>query len=563
MKEAIKTRLEDVISELTPDFKGDILIEIPENREYGDYATNVAFVLSKIIRKSPQEIAENLVAELNNEPLSLRETKHMFGKIEAKNGFINFFLSYQYLYIELGKILRKKNKYGTSKNKKSQKIHIDFISANPTGPLTMGNGRGGFYGDALANILETQGNKVFREYYVNDRGEQILTLGRSVKLAQSKSDRNSSISQTIPAAASSVSEITEQENLYKGEYINKLAGKINKKLNESETGQKAAELILKTYIKPALKKAGIKFDAWFSEKLLYPSSPRLQRASKGKIYENIMGDLMRKNLIYEKDGATWFKTTQFGDNEDRVLIKRTGDETYFMSDILYHFDKIKTRKFGKMIDIWGADHHGYAPRLKAALRGLNIPEDNLEIITMQLVRLIKNGKEFKISKRAGNFITLEELIGEVGLDAARFFFLMYSPNTHMDFDITLAKERSQKNPVYYAQYAHARIASILRKVKTKKKGNLELLKETEELNLIRKLIEFPEILEKIAANYEVHHLPRYAMELARGFHNFYEKHRVINEDKNLTAARLSLSTATKIVLANTLNLLGIKAPDKM
>ncbi len=538
MKEAIKIRLGSLISELTPDFKGDILIETPENKENGDYATNVAFVLSKILKKSPQEVAENLVAELN------RQKKSNFSKIETKNGFINFFLSNHYLYIELGKILKNKDKYGFSKNKKPQKVHLDFISANPTGPLTMGNGRGGFYGDALANILETQGNKIFREYYVNDRGEQILTLGRSIKLAQKLS----------------ISEIDNEENLYRGEYINKLAKKISRKLNESETGQKAAKLILKMYLKPAVKKAGIKFDAWFSEKSLY----------KGKNYENIMGDLMRKDFIYEKDGATWFKTTQLGDSEDRVLIKKTGDETYFMSDILYHADKIKIRKFNKAIDIWGADHHGYAPRLKAALKALDIPEDKLRIIVMQLVRLIKNGKEFKISKRAGNFITLEELINEVGLDAARFFFLMYSPNTHMDFDIALAKERSQKNPVYYVQYAHARIASILRKAKLKNFSHLagsriagQLLKEKEELNLIRKLAEFPELLSEISKNYEVHRLPRYALELAREFHNFYEKHRVINEDKNLTAARLSLAAAAKIVLASALNLLGIKSPDKM
>jgi len=558
MKEAIKTRLGSLISELTPDFKGDILIETPENKEHGDYATNVAFVLSKIIRKSPREIAENLAAELN------KQKNSDFSKIEAKNGFINFFLSEKYLYSQLGEILKKKKKYGVSNPSSPRlrraRIHIDFISANPTGPLTMGNGRGGFYGDALANILETQGNKVFREYYVNDRGEQILTLGRSIKLAQgmltsSKLDR----SPTSGDLEVGLQEMSNFDNLYRGEYINKLAGKISKKLNESETGQKAAALILKTYLKPAIKKAGIKFDAWFSEKSLY----------RGTKYGEVMRELMRKDLIYEKDGATWFKTTQLGDSEDRVLIKKSGDETYFMSDILYHADKIKTRKFGKAIDIWGADHHGYAPRLKAALKGLEIPEDKLEIIVMQLVRLIKNGKEFKISKRAGNFITLEELINEVGLDAARFFFLAHSPNTHMDFDLTLAKERSQKNPVYYVQYAHARIASILAKFKNQKSKikitnkNLKLLKETKELNLIRKLAEFPELLSDISKNYEVHRLPRYALELAGGFHNFYEKYRVISEDKKLTAARLSLAAATKIILARTLNLLGIKAPDKM
>ncbi len=547
MKESIKSYIFSAIRKLAPNFEGDVLVEIPENKEYGDFTTNVAFSLSKILKISPREIAKNLTEEL------IGQKNENFSKIEAVNGFVNFFLSEKFLYGELSGILKRKNKYGFFKNKKSVKIHIDFISANPTGPLTMGNGRGGFYGDALVNILETQGNKVFREYYINDRGEQVSALGRSIKLAQ----EGSSIYQTIPSpsANSSVSEISE--NLYKGEYIGELARKIGKNLNESEAGQKATELILKTFIKPAVKKAGIKFDNWFSEKSLY----------HGSDYQKIIKELTQKDLIYEKDGATWLKTTKFGDNEDRVLIKKNSEETYFMSDILYHVNKIKVRKFSKAIDIWGADHHGYAPRLKAALTALDIPENKLKIIISQLARLIKNGKEIKISKRAGNFIALEELIGEVGLDAARFFFLMYSPNTHMDFDLALAKERSQKNPVYYVQYAHARISSILRFAKLKNFKflilNFRFLKEKEELNLIRKLIEFPELLEEISKNYEVHRLPRYAIELAKNFHNFYEKHRVITEDKNLTLARLALVAATKIILANSLRLMGISAPEKM
>ena len=338
-----------------------------------------------------------------------------------------------------------------------------------------------------------------------------------------------------------------------------MAKQIDEDLSAEEAGQKAIELVLKTYIKPILKKLNIKFNVWFSEKTLY---------QKGD-YEKVLSELMKSDWVYEKDGATWMKTSRLGDSEDRVLIKKDGSETYFLSDILYHFDKFKIRKFDKVIDIWGADHHGYAPRLKAAVAVLGIPEDNLEIIITQLARLVKNGEEVKISKRAGVFITLEELIGEVGLDAARFFFLIYSPNTHMDFDMELAKQRSEKNPVYYVQYAHARIASILAKIKNQKSKikiinqNLKLLNNKAELNLIRKLIEYPEILSDIAANYEVHRLPRYVLELAREFHNFYEKCRVITEDKNLTSARLALVVATKIVLANTLNLIGIKAPDKM
>ena len=536
MKELIKTYLLDIIRKLASDFKESVLVEIPENRKYGDYTANVAFTLSKILKKSPQEVAENLVAELKKQKIN------DFSRVESKNGFINFYLSENYLYGKLEEILKKKKNYRSPTSINS--INIEFISANPTGPLTIGNGRGGFYGDVLANILEAQGNKVAREYYINDRGEQILSLGRSIKLAQSDKRHETN---------------NMEENLYRGDYINELAKQIDKRLNAEEAGQKVVELILKTYIKPVIKKLGINFDKWFSEKFLY---------EKGN-YEKVMADLMLSDFVYEKDGATWMKTSQFGDSEDRVLIKKDGAETYFLSDILYHFDKFKIRKFDKVVDIWGADHHGYAPRLKAALKVLGIPKDNLEIIITQLVRLIKKGKEVKVSKRAGTFITLKELVDEVGLDAARFFFLMYSPNTHMDFDIELAKERSQKNPVYYIQYAHARIASILTKIKNQKSKikitnqNLKLLKETSELNLIRKLIEFPELLAEISKNYEVHRLPRYSMELAREFHNFYEKHRVITEDKKLASARLALVTATKIVLTNALNLMGIKAPDKM
>ncbi|MDP2946268.1 MAG: arginine--tRNA ligase [bacterium] len=546
MRELFKTLLGDIVRKIATDFKGGILIEVPENKEHGDYTTNIAFALTKIL-PAQGEIAEYLVNKLKKQKVK------DFSKIEAKNGFINFFLSPECLHYQIKEILKQKNKYVFSGEGKGKKIQVEFISANPTGPLTIGNGRGGFYGDTLANILESQGYKVTREYYINDRGEQILLLGRSIKRAQGSP---LSIPGTEEPAKAGGMVPGISENLYKGEYINELAKQIDKKLNAGEAGQKAVELILKTYIRPVIKRLGIKFDNWFSEKSLY--SP-----ASGEIMES----LMRRDFIYEKDGTTWMKTSQHGDTEDRVLIKKDGSETYFLSDILYHFDKFKIRKFDKVIDIWGADHHGYAPRLKAAIAVLGIPEDNLEIIITQLVRLVKNGKEVKISKRAGVFITLEELIDEVGLDAARFFFLMYSPNTHMDFDMELAKQRSEKNPVYYIQYAHARLSGILRKAHPTgdhpKGEKFKLLKEKGELNLIRKLAEFPELLSEVSRNYEVHRLPRYALELAREFHNFYEKYRVITEDKNLTSARLALTMATKIVLANALNLMGIKAPDKM
>ncbi|MDO8676371.1 MAG: arginine--tRNA ligase [Candidatus Azambacteria bacterium] len=546
MKELIKTYLSDIIRKIAPDFRGEVLVKVAENREHGDYTTNVTFSLSKIFppkadqpraeKKSPQAIAEYLVVELKKQKIK------DFSKIEPVNGFINFFLSPECLRHQLKEILKEKDKYGNSDIGKNYKIQIEFISANPTGPLTIGNGRGGFYGDALANVLEVQGYKVTREFYINDRGGQILALGRSIKLAQGKKLNLEKI---------------ELDNLYKGDYINDLAKQIDKDFSIEEAGQKAVDLILNTYIKPVIKKLGINFDVWFSEKSLY----------KGGNYEKVMEDLMQKGLVYEAHGATWMKTSVLGDTEDRVLIKSNGDETYFMSDILYHLNKFEVRKFNKAINIWGADHHGDILRLSGALKALGIDSDRLKIMLVQFVRLVSGGKKAKVSKRAGIFVTLDELVGEIGLDAARFFFLMYSFDTHMDFDLSLAKERSQKNPIYYVQYAHARLSSILRKVSlreiSQRETNIKFLKTNAEFDLIRKLTEFPEILSDIALNYEIHRLSRYALELAREFHNFYEKERVITEDKKLTSARLALVMATKIVLGNVLNLMGIKAPDKM
>ena len=563
MIELIKTLLADITRKAAPSFKSEILVKITENKNQGYYTSSVAFKLAKMLHKSPQLIAEELAKKLTSaftkasvfakSSADKSADNKEFSKIEAKNGFVNFFLSEECLHHQLKEILEKPF---FAKATKGEKINIEFISANPTGPLTIGNGRGGFYGDALANVLETQGHKVIREYYINDRGEQIRNLGISIKIAQGEKMGPGSIKGT---------------GLYLGGYIYDLAPKIKKGLNIEETGQKAVELVLKIYIKPILKRLGIKFDVWFSEKTLYPSSLKLRRASKGD-YEKVLEDLMANDFVYEKDGATWMKTSELGDSEDRVLIKKDGNETYFLSDILYHFDKLKMRKFDKVIDIWGADHHGYAPRLKASLKILGVPPENLDIVIVQLIRLISGGKETKVSKRAGTFVTLEELIDEVGLDAARFFFLMYSNDTHMDFDMDLAKSRSAKNPVYYVQYAHARLCSILRKSeiknpKSEKKSKSQIsnykLFTKNDFNLIRKLVEYPEILADISKNYEVHRLPRYVLELAREFHNFYEKERVITEDKKLTSARLALITATKIVLANTLNLMGIKTPDKM
>ncbi|XOA42643.1 MAG: arginine--tRNA ligase [Candidatus Nealsonbacteria bacterium] len=504
----------------------EIQIEHPEKRIYGDYATSVALKIGKILKKKPMKTAENLKSQiLNLKPDLLK-------KIEAvRPGFINFFLSDKYLQEQVGKILKEKEKFGELKIGRKKKVQVEFISANPTGPLTLGNGRGGFCGDVLANVLTKTGYKVEREYYINDIGEQIKKLGHSV--------------------------IGDPEGVYKGKYIDNLRGKI-KGNNPYEVGQKAAKIILKEMIKPSVKKMGIKFDVWFSEKSL----------EKNKETDKALKLLKKKKFTYEKDGALWFKSSKFGDDKDRVLVRSNNEKTYFASDISYLKNKFK-RKFNYIIYFWGADHYGYVNRIKAAAEALGYKKEQVKIIIMQMVKLFKGGKEIRMSKRTGTYVVLDELIDEVGLDAARFFFLERNPESHLNFDLSLAKEQSEKNPVYYVQYAHARICSIMRKLKVKslklkiKNQDLKLLSHPSELALIKQLIRFPEIIEDTAKDYQVQRIPQYAVELASVFHRFYRDCKVIVEDDDLKKARISLIKATKIVLKNTLDLMGISAPEKM
>lgn len=423
---------------------------------YGDYSTNLAMV-KKI---NPDKLVDKLKKE------------KIFKKVLSENGFINFYLSDNYLTKIFPKI--KAPKLG------KDKIMIEFISANPTGPLHIGNGRGAFTGDCLANVLEKVGYKIFREYYINDVGKQIEDLAKGV---------------------------------YKG---------------ETRTAQQIQEDNQK-FIEQKLK---IKFNNWFKESELDRTKNPLSKYS------------------YKKENAVWLKTSKFGDDKDRVLIRKNGEPTYILSDILYHQDKIK-RKYNKLIDILGADHHGYIGRLQAVMEMLGA-KGKLDIIITQLVNI----KGFKLSKRAGRIITLEQLVDEVGLDVTRFFFLLYDYKTHMDFDLDLAKEQSQKNPVYYVQYAYARISSILEKARDNKK---ETLSKPEEFELIKQLLKYPEILEDITKTYSVHKLPHYSIELAKTFHNFYHKCRVIGGGKE----RLELVKKTKEILGEVLGLMGIESPEKM
>ena len=515
----------------------EAVIDQPENKNFGDYSTSVVLGLAKKEGQDPMALANEIVQKL------LTSDVNSFTKIEAvKPGFINFYLSPEFLRAQVAEILKAKEKYGALDLGRGKKIQVEFISANPTGPLTLGNGRGGFYGDVLANVLARAGFSVKREYFINDAGYQVEVLGHSV--------------------------LKDEKAQYKGDYIESLRIELKDKLNLSakEVGTFAANHILSNLIKPTTaERMKIKFDEWVSENDIRQSG----RTDK------VLELLKAKNLIYEQDGATWFKSTEFGDDKDRVLITsakdgRAEEATYLLPDIAYHYKKFTVDKFDKVIDVWGADHHGYVSRLQAAGKALGEwDEKKLKIVIMQLVRLFAGGQEVKMSKRLGTYITLDELLEEIPLDVARWFFLMRSPDTHMDFDMDLAKEQSDKNPVYYAQYAYARICSILRKSPFEKSTPsnvewLQLLSHPSEFALIKQLIRLPEIVEDIAQDYQVHRLPQYAMDLVRSFHKFYEDCKVLDEtNKELTQSRLALCEATHIVLKNTLDLMGINAPEKM
>lgn len=535
IRAAIEMAVKNAFGNITiPDFS----VEQPENSEHGDYATNVAMVLARVVKKSPMETAAALARQL------VTYNSQLITDV-APPGFINFRLSDAALQKEFLEILKKKEKYGSSAKKK-EKIHIEFISANPTGALTIGNGRGAFLGDVLANVLSHAGSPVTREYYVNNAkaSTQIKELGKT-GLGIGATYLTSELKRVIARCKKKIGALKKKnpDNL------------------EGEVGRLLAHEIQKENKKFIVGTLKIKFDNWFDEEALY----------KKKLPERILGKLAKAELSYEKEGALWFRATQFGDTEDRVLIRSDGAPTYILPDLAYHLDKFVARKFGRGIDIWGADHHGYVPRLKAGLKALGIDEKKLRVIITQLVRLVKDGKEVKMSKRAGTAILFSDLIREVGLDGARFFFLAHSPDTHMDFDMALAKERSLKNPVYYAQYAFVRCGSVLRKAqmangKWQIKHKTQILKNlntTEEQALLKKLIQFPEIIEDTAGDYQAHRLTRYATELAGAFHNFYEKRRVITEDVAVSVARLALTQATRIVLQNILGLMGISTPKKM
>jgi len=515
------------VTEAIADKKIDFTVEIPEERTHGDYATNIALIMGRKQKKDPMKIAESLVAKFK-----IQDSKFL-DKVEIiEPGFINFFLKPKFLQKQIEEILKQGEDFGKINIGKNKKIQVEFISANPTGLLHLGHGRGAFFGDVLSNVLTKAGYKIEREYYINDakKSTQIQELGRTA-LGKGKT-------YLTPYLKSKTQNLKPELRRVK---------------NEGEVGYKLAKEIhkdIKSFIEKKLK---IRFDKWFSEESLYKSG------EIDKIYQW----LKKKNLIYKKEGAEWLKTSKYGDEKDWVIIRATNEPTYLLSDIAYHKNKF-TRGYDGVINIWGADHQGHVKKMKAVAKILAYG-GNLELLITQMVRLKEGGKGLKMSKRAGTTVELEWLIDEVGLDVARFLFLMKSINTQMEFDLNLAKEKSEKNPVYYIQYAHARICSILKKISKYEIQNTEykLLTHPSELELTKELIKLPEIIEDTAKDYQIQRLPNYAIELATAFHRFYANCRVLKVGKNLEKARLSLILATKIVLENVLNLMGVSTPERM
>lgn len=524
----------------------DVLLEVPPQKEFGDFATNIAMQSARIAHKSPRMIADILLRHLDAPWLEKAEA--------AGAGFINFFLKHDIIYDTLCHILEQGKQYGQAPLRVEDTVQVEYVSANPTGPLHVGHGRGAAYGSALVNLLRAAGYNVQSEYYINDAGNQMNNLAASVnarylELFGKKAE--------IP------------ENGYHGADIIDTARAIieqdgDKYLQMDEKDRleifknRAYEEKLKA-LKRDLESFNVTFDKWFSERTLHPEAIK-------KACETLKGN----GNMYEKDGALWLKSTAYGDDKDRVVIRDNGVPTYLAADIAYHKNKYE-RQFKKLINIWGADHHGYVARVKAAMAALGLDPNQLEILLLQMVSLFRNGELVKMSKRTGQAITLNELIEEVGTDAARYFFIMRSLDTQLDFDLDLAKSHSNENPVYYIQYANARIFSIYKQIAengdvfdmTWKNTKWDKLKEERELALIKKMAAYPEEIRKAAADRAPHRIAHFVYEMAGLFHAFYNNCHIIQSDKELEEARLALVTAVQITIANCLAVLGISAPETM
>lgn len=527
----------------------DFAIEVPREKEHGDFSTNAAMMSAKAFHKAPRMIAEEMVKHFD---------LPFVDKIEmAGAGFINFYLNPSYLYEVLKAVEEQGEQYGSISLGKNQKLMVEFISANPTGPMHMGNARGGALGDSLSNVLSFAGYDVTKEFYVNDAGNQIEKFAKSLE-ARYIQELLGEDAVVFPEDGYQGDDIRVRAKEFIAEYGDKYLKADPQERHDALVNfalPKNIDFMVKT-----LEEYRVHYDVWFRESTLH---------ADGEL-RDVIEQLKSSGYTYEKEDALWFKSTEFGSEKDDVLVRANGIPTYFAADIAYHANKFKTRHFDKVINIWGADHHGHIARMKGAMQAIGVDPDKLEVITMQLVKLMSDGKPVKMSKRTGKAISLNELMEDIGIDAARYFFILRQSGSHLDFDLDLAVKESNENPVYYVQYAHARICSILNvlakdgvEVKPYHDIAVSTLKEEQEFDLMRQIAEFPEEIRIAAETREPSRLTHYASSLASAFHSFYNACRVNCEDTACRDARVKLIDATRITIENVLRLLAVTAPDKM
>lgn len=525
-----------------------VTLEVPKDKAHGDFATNIAMQLTRIAKQNPRQIAEKLIAHLDKEAAYIDEVEI------AGPGFINFRMNKSYLYQVIGQVLEQGNSYGKINIGKGKRVQVEFVSANPTGSLHLGHARGAAVGDALCNVLEMAGCEVTREYYINDAGNQVLNLAKSIEARYRQ-------------ALGQEAEMPEDG--YYGEDIKGFAEELAKAEGDRLLALNDEERLVffRKYglekeldkIKRDLGRFGVKFDEWFSETSIYENN----------MIDDVLKQLKDNGHVFEQDGATWLRTTDYGDDKDRVLIKNDGTYTYLTPDVAYHRNKYE-RGYDEIINIWGADHHGYIPRMKAAVTALGYDANKLTVLIAQMVSLFQNGEKVKMSKRTGKAVTMEDLMDEVGVDAIRYFFTMRSMDSHLDFDMDLAISKSNENPVFYVQYAHARICSIFRQAEEQGismlpagQADLSRLTAEAEFDLLRKMAELPEEVAIAAEQYAPHRLIRYVYELVSQFHSYYKAERVITDDAAQTQARLALLAALRVVLRNVLAAVGVSVPERM
>lgn len=540
-----KARAEQALGfDVIPDF----VIEVPREKGHGDFACNAAMLMARQARRAPRDIAQIILDHLDR-----KRVAHLDQVKVAGAGFINIYLSPAWLYDIPALVKRMGSAYG-SLARNGKRVQVEFVSANPTGNLHMGNARGGAIGDSLANVLKYAGYEVEREFYINDAGNQIEIFAESLEARYLQLSGQNVIFPENGYAGQDVVETIKNIRSREGDKL--------LLLDSAQRRQRLVELALEeklAYIRSTLEDFGIYYDVWYSEKNLHESG------QVARVIEELAG----QGYIYEKEGACWFKTTAFGDEKDEVVIRANGLPTYFAADIAYHKEKFE-RGFDWVIDVWGADHHGHVARMKGAMTALGYDPARLDVILMQLVRLYRGGHIVRMSKRTGTTVSLDELIEEAGRDAARFSFVMRSPDSHLDFDMELAKQQSLENPVYYVQYAHARICSIFRQAEacgiTWQQGedvDMSVLKEAEEIAILRKIADFPVEIDIAAKSLAPHRIARYVFDLAGLFHSYYNHYRVLQEDRVLQTARLNLMQVIQIVIANALTIIGVCAPQQM